>query len=235
MNSAGEWHLREAFEQGRRKVHDLPQRGGYSESGRPEVARHIPVTARSALDVGCGTGGFGRSLRGALGADARIVGLDPVGSSVQISSADRGYDEVLHGYFPTALEHRDERYDLVVFNDVLEHVNDPWSMLKEAKRVLSPGGSILAAIPNIAFLPVIVRLARGRWDYTDEGTLDRTHVRFFTLATAREMFEDVGLVIEVAEGANSLSESKPLLRPLMKFAGHLQYLHVVVRARLPQT
>jgi 2-polyprenyl-3-methyl-5-hydroxy-6-metoxy-1,4-benzoquinol methylase len=209
---------------------DLPQQGLYRASERLEVAPYIPTGATSALDVGCGSGGFGRTLRRALGPSARIVGVDPVESNVASSAEGNGFDEVLHGYFPDAFEGRGDTFDLIVFNDVLEHVVDPWALLREVPKQLAPGGKVLAAIPNIAFLPVILQMLKGRWDYTDEGTLDRTHVRFFTLATAREMFEQEGYEVEVCVGANSLADSRRVLRPFKPLLRGLQFLHVVIVA-----
>lgn len=210
---------------------DLPQQGNYQSSLREDVSPFIPKTARSALDIGCGAGGFGTTLRRALGPSARIVGVDPVESNVERSASSRAFDEVLHGYFPQALAGRDETFDLVVFNDVLEHVLDPWEMLRQVPRFLTAEGRVLAAIPNIAFLPVMVKMFQGRWDYTDEGPLDRTHVRFFTPATAREMFEEQGYDVEVCAGANSLAGHHAVLRPFAPLMRHLQFMHVVILAK----
>ena len=210
---------------------ELPQQGHYSDNPRPDVAPFIPRDARSALDVGCGAGGFGATLRRVLGPKARIVGVDPVSSNVERSRVDHGFDAVYEGYFPAALESVDEKFDLIVFNDVLEHVADPWSMLDDVREHLTSNGRVLAAIPSVQYLPVIVRLLKGRWDYTDEGPLDRTHVRFFTFATAREMFENKGYEVELAEGANSMFPARRfgwLLKPLIR---NMQYVHVIIVAR----
>ena len=67
---------------------------------------------------------------------------------------------------------------MVFFNDVLEHVLDPWTLLQQVHDVLAPDGTVVAAIPSIQYAPVVRDLLRGRWDYRDTGTLDRTHVRF---------------------------------------------------------
>lgn len=181
----------------------LPQQDVYSEEPRDEVARFVPTTARSALEVGCGRGGFGLTLRRILGPDARIVGVEAVEVQAATARLDHGFDAVIDGYFPEALARRAEKYDLVVFNDVLEHVLDPWTMLKDVHEHLNPGGKVVATVPSIQYGPVLVRLLKGRWDYTDMGTLDRTHVRFFTRATMVEMFKQAGYLIEQCEGVNS--------------------------------
>jgi SAM-dependent methyltransferase len=62
---------------------------------------------------------------------------------------------VYEGYFPTALPAGDTKFDLIVFNDVLEHVADPWSMLDDVRDHLTPDGRVLAAIPSVVY---------GLWD-----------------------------------------------------------------------
>lgn len=209
---------------------ELPQQGCYRESTRPEVAPFIPIGASSALDVGCGSGGFGITLRNALGPTARIVGVDPVLSNVERSRINHGFSDVYHGYFPRAIQDAGEKFDLIVFNDVLEHVADPWSLLQEVPNFLNSDGKVLAAIPNIRFLPVMIKLLKGRWDYTDEGPLDRTHVRFFTFATAKEMFEQMGYRVESCVGANSMFPAYRFGWLLKPFIGDMQYIHVVILA-----
>ena len=85
--------------------------------------------------------------------------------------------------------------DCLIFGDVLEHLVDPWAGLARSARLVRDGGQILACIPNIQHYSVIVNLLRGRWDYQDEGLLDRTHLRFFTLASIRDLFVRAGLQV----------------------------------------
>ena len=147
---------------------DLPQQDIYHDNPRPEVAPFIPTGARSVLEVGCGKGGFGPTLRRTLGEQARIVGIEAVPAQAAVARSGHGFDEVADGYFPQALE-GEERFDLVCFNDVLEHVVDPWATLGAATDLLHPGGHVLAAIPSIQYAPVTISLLRGRWDYTTRG------------------------------------------------------------------
>src|SRR6201999_4678964 len=71
-------------------------------------------------------------------------------------------------------------YDAVLFLDVLEHLYDPWGVLAAAVMALRPGGVVHAVVPNVAHVSVVRRLLLGRFDYADVGTMDRTHVRWFT-------------------------------------------------------
>lgn len=181
----------------------FPQQSVYGDNARAEVQPWIPRTAAAVLDVGCGEGGFGRTLRATLAPDARICGVDAVIDNVEAARRTESFDKVTHGYFPEALGNSEDKYDLITFLDVLEHMFDPWSVLASTHDYLLPGGKVVAAIPNVQVWTLMRALVRGRWDYTDTGILDRTHVRFFTKATMIEMFEGAGFVVESCEGINS--------------------------------
>jgi 2-polyprenyl-3-methyl-5-hydroxy-6-metoxy-1,4-benzoquinol methylase len=83
-------------------------------------------------------------------------------------------------------------YDTVVCGDVLEHLVDPWSTLREILKVLIPGGRVIVCLPNIANYRVRRNLLKGKFSYQSTGILDVTHLRFFTIATARELIERSG-------------------------------------------
>ena len=215
-----------------------PQHDVYGFDLREDVAPFLPTTARSALDVGCARGGFGRTLRSVLGPDARLVGVEAIDEVAAAARAAGDFDEVLAGYFPAALG--DQRFDLVTFNDVLEHMLDPWQALRDCRDHLTPGGRVVASIPSIQYAPVLWQLAKGRWDYTDSGTLDRTHVRFFTRATMVDMFEQTGYAVEQCTGIASVMQRwstdpvaprRWLKRGLANALGDRQYLQFVVVAR----
>jgi SAM-dependent methyltransferase len=87
-------------------------------------------------------------------------------------------------------------FDAVVFADVLEHLVDPWRVLREAAGVLAAGGVVVASIPNLQNGDVLWRLVRGRWEYRERGVTDLGHLRFFTLQTIRGLFAQAGLTLE---------------------------------------
>ena len=218
------------------------QQDVYGVNERGEAAAYIPSGATSALDVGCGRGGFGTTLRAALGPAARIVGIEPVASQAE-RARTAGFDEVVCGYFPSVGADLGA-FDLVCFNDVLEHVVDPWQVLRETHDWLTPGGHVLATIPNIQYWPAVIDLVNGRWDYTESGLMDRTHLRFFTRKTVLELFELAGYDVLSCHGAHSVwgMEWKPANKGLRERVraiarGRLaglrpdgQFLHFVVLA-----
>jgi 2-polyprenyl-3-methyl-5-hydroxy-6-metoxy-1,4-benzoquinol methylase len=89
----------------------------------------------------------------------------------------------------------DERFDVILAGDFLEHLAHPLELLQELRRYLSEEGFVVASIPNIAHGSVRLSLLQGKFEYTDVGILDRTHLRFFTLGSILRLFADAGFAI----------------------------------------
>lgn len=214
-------------------VDDLTQQGVYLDDPREEFGDFIPADARRVADIGCGKGGFGRTLRSRLGDSAWIVGVESVDLQAQAAREGHGFDEVVSGFFPSAVPDSWTDLDLICFMDVLEHMYDPWRALYDCHDVLAPNGRVLASIPNIQYLPVLKDLLRGRWDYEDTGTLDRTHVRFFTRRSVIEMFVRAGYEVERIEGVRDVLAQFRYRRwrAAGSLLGDCRYLHFAVVAR----
>ena len=85
---------------------------------------------------------------------------------------------------------------MVVCADVLEHLVRPEDLLSRIAGWLAPGGRLFVSLPNVANASVRGALLLGRFPYADRGILDRTHLRFFTRATGRELLEAAGFRID---------------------------------------
>ncbi|MGI8440574.1 MAG: methyltransferase domain-containing protein [Thermoleophilaceae bacterium] len=90
----------------------------------------------------------------------------------------------------------DEAFEVIIAADVLEHLKEPARVLRSASSLLTPEGFCVVSLPNIAHGAVRLALLEGRWEYTDVGLLDHTHLRFFTRAGVRELFEAAGYGLE---------------------------------------
>lgn len=176
----------------------------YPFSERKEMLAFVPSSARKVLDVGCGPGGFGQALRRAdPNRELWAVELDPDVAA----GARRHYDRVIVGTFPDVLVAPGTTFDCIVFNDVLEHVVDPWTTLRATLPLLNAGGAVVASIPNVRNVRVVFDLVlRGNWTYTDIGIMDRTHLRFFTSKSIRSLFCHSGFTVDVLEGINSVGQ-----------------------------
>lgn len=192
----------------------------YDYRERRSVLPFVPSTGR-VLDVGCSVGGFGAALR------ARNPEQPTVGIEMSAAAAEQARDrfgQVLVGSFPADLP-RDERFECIVFNDVLEHMIDPWEALRAAAAHLTPTGRVVASIPSVRYLPVLVRLvARGEWTYTETGTLDRTHLRFFTRKTMIDMFRTSAYVVEAVVPINPWHDRTWLRRVLPDDIACMQFV-----------
>jgi 2-polyprenyl-3-methyl-5-hydroxy-6-metoxy-1,4-benzoquinol methylase len=176
-----------------RGTYDFPLADLTRDAGsRGRVFRSIPNGSR-VLDVGCDTGRLGEILRREKACEVHGIERDSAAAaeaarrlnSVHVGTADSG---------AALREFKD--FDVVLFLDVLEHLYDPWAVLQGAIGALRSGGVVLAVVPNIAHVSVIRRLLLGRFDYEEHGTMDRTHLRWFTRrslgqALSQTGFEDV--------------------------------------------
>lgn len=170
-------------------VRNIRARSEYYGHERPEVVALVPQDAKHIVDVGCGAGGLGRAIkRDRPGVEVRGIELVPE----QAARAKAVLDDVHVGSAEGDIPHDWPRPDCVIFADVLEHLVDPWAVLKRWRSELAPGGSIVVSIPNVGHREVVGGVLRGRWDYQDAGILDRTHLRFFTRQTAIELIESAG-------------------------------------------
>ncbi len=160
-------------------------------------------SARTILDVGCGDGAFAAGLREerrAAGQQLEIWGLELDEQSAE--RASERLDRVLTGSATDrAADLPAGHFDCVIFNDVLEHLAWPEHILSDLQRVLGPGGVVVASIPNVRqFFNVWDLAVRGDWEYHDEGIRDRTHLRGFTRASMRGLFERAGYRLLRQEG-----------------------------------
>jgi 2-polyprenyl-3-methyl-5-hydroxy-6-metoxy-1,4-benzoquinol methylase len=142
------------------------------------------------LDVGCGEGFFAAE---ASRNGNRVVGIDALeqprhaeafADYVQ-ADLDRGMDDALPAL-------RGKRFDVVLLQDVLEHLRDPAAVLDACRNLVKPNGRIVVSVPNVANVTVRLSLLCGRFEYTPRGILDRTHVRFYTRNSARRLLAERG-------------------------------------------
>lgn len=171
----------------------------YPDSPRPELVNLTSGNPQRALDVGCHKGAVGAALK------KRFPGLECIGvelNEVAASEAKKRLDAVLTFDLlsPGAEAHPSiaPGFDMIILADVLEHLYDPWRMLKTLKSWLRPGGRVYVSLPNVRNLKLLSDLINGSWRYEPAGLLDITHIRFFALPDALKMFAETGFhVLEV--------------------------------------
>jgi 2-polyprenyl-3-methyl-5-hydroxy-6-metoxy-1,4-benzoquinol methylase len=156
----------------------------------------IPMTAKRVLEIGCGDGSFALAAK-ARNPDVAYFGVElfeEVGLVAQsrLDGVIIGNIEDEHVFEALVQLQNNDPFDVLVFGDVLEHLIDPWGILEKLRVLMLPQGICAACIPNIGHWSIVQQQLRGRWDYADSGLLDRTHLRFFTHETMRDMFTNSG-------------------------------------------
>ena len=142
------------------------------------------------LECGCATGFLSRLIAENGGPDLVGVELDAEAAAEAARWCRRVVVADLKD--PRWTGQVGERFDLVIFGDVLEHLADPAATLRAAREVLAPGGRVLVSLPNVAHWTVRAKLLLGRFDYRPTGIMDVTHLRFYTRRGALAMFADAG-------------------------------------------
>lgn len=161
----------------------------------PDLLRLIPTDARRVVEVGCSSGALARAYR-PRNPSCDYVGIEidpsyaetarPHCSSVVCGDIESFDDATFRSLFPSSCW---------IFGDVLEHLRDPWAVLRKLRSYADPDFSIVACIPNAQHWSLQVSLNAGLFRYQDQGLLDRTHLRWFTRLTMIEMFRDAGFTI----------------------------------------
>jgi SAM-dependent methyltransferase len=169
----------------------------YQDRPRMDLMGLLDFPFQTVLEVGCGSGATARAIK------ERVSSITYLGIEIDQQAADEartGMDRVLTGDIEQMnLDHygiRKNSIDLVIFADVLEHLYDPWKVLRMLHPYLRADGRIIASIPNIQNIGVVQHLIKGYWTYANMGLLDATHIRFFTLAEIGKLFAGSGYATE---------------------------------------
>jgi 2-polyprenyl-3-methyl-5-hydroxy-6-metoxy-1,4-benzoquinol methylase len=172
---------------------------------RPEMLPYVPTSARHILEVGCGAGQFSAQLRNSE-RELWGVEMDPEAAD----KAKQALDKVLCGDVDSLFADLPAHYfDCIIFNDVLEHLVDPFGLLRRLHTLLAPGGVVVASIPNVRYFFNLRELLMERqWRYRDYGIMDRTHLRFFTRYSIEDMFRDAGYAVRRIDGINGFKSWK---------------------------
>jgi 2-polyprenyl-3-methyl-5-hydroxy-6-metoxy-1,4-benzoquinol methylase len=180
----------------------------YHSRTRTELERFLPRGLDQVLELGCAEGKTGEWLK-QIGVARRVVGVE--GFAAAADAARGRLDEVHCADLNTFSLPGDERFDLILAADVIEHLVEPAQVLNRLLVHLRPGGTLITSTPNVRYWRVLFDLAvRGDWTYGSNVILDPTHLRFFTQSSIVRLHEGLGLRVREV-GHLELSGKRKLL------------------------
>ena len=211
-------------------------RSGYHNIFRRDIFELVPSSAKSILDLGCGTGTLGKALKERQVCRVDGIELNKEAAQEAEKNLDRVWNDNLNRFDPLFIK---TKYDCLIFGDILEHLISPWAVLKKFASVLSDGGCIIASIPNIAHPWIISQLQKGLFRYDAAGLLDITHLRFFTKTTIGQLFYRAGL--KIVNISAFPAESNPIqyhitaVKPVLKHKDPLATILILTYNAWPYT
>ena len=212
-----------------RAVRSYPE---YEEYFVPYAVKHSLYSSHSyaarlvgrdqrVLQIGCGDGAFGAEL---VRAGNHVVGVD-ADSNVPLQA---GYGNVVQADLENGLGGKitngSARFDRILLIDILEHLRDPSNLLSDCKAALDSRGKLIVSVPNTVNLTVRLMMLLGRFEYSDRGILDWSHLRFFTERTIRTLLKRHGYRVSAVHHTVIPIERLVPMRadnPLLRFANRL--------------
>jgi len=180
------------------------------------VLKHISINP-SILEFGCHSGLLSKIL---INKGKCVTGFDNDEDAIQKAKernvnafcTDLNKIESWEGYI------KDKKFDSILFLHILEHLYNPLEIVKSSIKYLNSDGVIIIALPNICNARNRFSISlKGKFEYTETGVMDNTHIRFFTVQTANNMIKEAGLKV--------IDYYAPLrVNPIREFIDQIPYI-----------
>ncbi len=161
---------------------------------RDDLVRLVPTSVTRLLDVGCAMGGYGKRLK-QVRPEIFLTGVEL--NRAMAEKARPFYDEI--HVRPMEDVQFQQKFDLINCGDILEHLVDPWEMLRRLSTLLEQGGRLVLSVPNVGHWSIVKALLQGKFQYIPLGLLCIGHIRWFTESSIRDSLLNAGFTIEVFE------------------------------------
>lgn len=193
----------------------MTTRAYYGE--RKEIVDLVPRHSKYVLDVGCGRGLAGAAIKAKTCGKVYGIELDIIAASSAKTLLDEVFIGDVNDFFnaePT------QKYDCIIFADILEHLIDPWNVLTLSRQFLSEHGIVILSIPNIRYYTTFYYLFfKAEWPYHESGIHDKTHLRFFTRTNCIQLINSSGFKVQQIKPYYLIANKKTWLNKLRRFVG----------------
>lgn len=150
-------------------------------------------TGKTVLEVGSGPGSIIRYLKDPGQCRITAIEIDPAAAALVAPYCEAVLDSDLNDpRWTDKLASHAGAFDVVVAADVLEHLYDPWRVLRQVRAFLRRGGYVVVSLPHAGHNAVVASLLNADLEYREHGLLDRTHIRFFGMHNIQSLFDDAG-------------------------------------------
>lgn len=159
-------------------------------------ALQLTGSGHRVLEVGCSVGHVTEHL---AAAGNTVVGVEIDATAADHASAWATRVHVLDLDTQPLSEVESDRFDVIMLGDVIEHLRDPFQVIGDLLGLLEPDGRVIVSVPNVGHIDIRLMLLEGTWTYQPDGLLDRTHLRWFTDQSLRQLLADLGLTARRVE------------------------------------
>ena len=179
----------------------MPESSTYYINDRMNMVEFIPQKYSKVLEIGCGQGNFRINFAN----DCEYWGVEPYSAVAEV--AKKKLNKVLVGTFDEVFNNLPDNYfDLIICNDVIEHMIDHHTFYSKVKVKCTKNAYMIGSIPNVRYIKNLYNIfIKKDWEYTKEGILDKTHLRFFTLNSIKRDFLSNQFNIDKLYGINKIA------------------------------
>lgn len=202
----------------------------YFSAARKDLVDQLPDNPTAKiLEIGCGAGGTGQYAL-AKGKCQWYGGVEISASAAE--TARQHLNEVITGDVESIeFPWEENTFDALIMSEVIEHLNDPWEVVKRLRPLLKKDAIFFCTTPNVSHYYIIKMLFNGEWTLEDEGIMDRTHLRWFTPKTLSELAEDAGFTVEYVGAGRPPSLITKIRTFIFGGRSHLFIRQMILRAR----
>ncbi|HZQ68828.1 MAG TPA: class I SAM-dependent methyltransferase [Terriglobales bacterium] len=203
-----------------RLVNPLPQVAGpdayrtksqeYFSGARLDYVSELSASSDArVLEIGCAYGETG-ALALNMGKCGSYCAVELSESAAALAKS-KLTEVVVGNVEQITLPWEERSFDAMILSEVMEHLLDPWAVLQKLRPLMKPGAVVFSSSPNVSHHSVLRMLMRGDWTLQDSGLMDRTHLRWFTPKSYRELFESTGYVVDSVRALGGLGPKARLL------------------------